>query len=100
MYAHGRIAERKSHLTDAQIRSIKEGGQPSGADQLDDECEFAFDCALELAKGGGALNEKNWDRALKVFGREGSAALIHYIGVYAHTCIILNGVDASVPTNT
>jgi 4-carboxymuconolactone decarboxylase len=27
MYAHGKIAERKSDLTDAQIRSIKEGDQ-------------------------------------------------------------------------
>jgi len=25
--------------------------------------------------------------------------LIHYIGIYAYTCVLLNGVDGSVPAD-
>jgi 4-carboxymuconolactone decarboxylase len=99
MYAHGRIAGTTRLLTDGQIDSIKKGIKPSGGDALEEQCEVAFDCALELAKGGVTLSESNWDRSQKVFGRKGTAALIHYIAVYAYTCVLLNGVDASVPTD-
>jgi 4-carboxymuconolactone decarboxylase len=97
LYAHGRIAGTTRLLKDRQIESIKKGVKPGGDDALDEQCEVAFDCGLELAKGGVPLSESNWDRSQKVFGQKGTAALIHYIAVYSSVCVLLNGVDASVP---
>jgi 4-carboxymuconolactone decarboxylase len=97
LYAHMRVASSTTSLSSEQIKSISEGVKPTGDSALDEQCEVAFDVSIELAKGGGPLSDKNWKRALDSFGKEGAAALIQYVGVYAYTCILLNGVDASVP---
>ena len=32
-----------------------------------------------------------------MLGKEGAAALVHFVGFYPYTCIILNAMDASAP---
>ncbi|CAF9910401.1 hypothetical protein IMSHALPRED_009189 [Imshaugia aleurites] len=96
LYAHERVAASTS-LTAAQIDSVKSGKKPFGDDALDEQGNVAFDVAMELSHKQGPMTDANWKRAEHAFGKEGAAALIHYVGVYAYTCVLLNGVDAPVP---
>lgn len=96
LYAHERVAAATS-LTAAQIGSVKSGKKPFGGNALDEPGNVAFDVAIELSHKQGPMTEANWKRAEHAFGKEGTAALIQYVGVYAYTCILLNGVDAPVP---
>ena len=97
LYAHENVAEKTGVLSRAQIESVMDGVKPGGQDRLDESCELAFDVAIQLSKGGGPLEDGLYERAMKTFGQEGTAALIHYVGMYAYTCIVINGVNASVP---
>ncbi|KAK5676867.1 hypothetical protein LTS10_010631 [Elasticomyces elasticus] len=38
-----------------------------------------------------------WDRSMKALGKEGTVALVHYVGFYAYICIVLNAIDEPVP---
>lgn len=76
---------------------MKSGKKPFGDNALDEQGNVAFDVAIELSHKQGPMTEANWKRAEHAFGKEGTAALIQYVGVYAYTCISLNGVDAPVP---
>lgn len=96
LYAHERVAASTS-LTAAQIESVRSGKKPLGDDALDEQGNVAFDVALELSHSQGPMSGANWKRAEHAFGNEGTAALIQYVGVYAYTCVLLNGVDAPVP---
>lgn len=96
LYAHERVAASTS-LTKPQIDSVKSGKKPLGDHALDKQGEIAFDVAIELSHKRGPMTIANWERAEKAFGKEGAAALIQYVAVYAYTCVLLNGVDAPVP---
>lgn len=96
LYAHERVAASTS-LTKSQIHSVKNGKKPFRDDTLNEQCEVAFDVAIELSHKQGPMSDANWKRAEKAFGRDGTAALIQYVAVYAYTCVLLNGVDAPVP---
>lgn len=96
LYAHERVAA-STRLTTAQISSVKSGEKPLGDDALDEQGDVAFDVAIELSHKQGPMTDANWERAVYAFGKEGTAALIQYVGVYAYTCVLLNGVDAPVP---
>jgi len=93
LYAHGKVAASTS-LTEEQIASIKDGKKPDG---LDEACQVAFDVAIELSRKQGPLSDETFARAEKTLGKEGTAALFHYVGLYAYTCIFLNGAAAPVP---
>ena len=96
LYAHERLAVATS-LTKSQVESVKNGKRPVGNDSLDEQGEVAYDVAIELSHKQGPMTDTNWKRAEKAFGKHGAAALIQYVGVYAYTCVLLNGVDAPVP---
>lgn len=96
LYAHGKVAE-STKLSEKQISLIKEGKKPEGPDNLDEACEIAFDVAIELSRKQGPLSDELFSRAYKKLGQEGTAALIHYVALYAYTCVFLNGVAAPVP---
>ncbi|KAK5942978.1 hypothetical protein PMZ80_003983 [Knufia obscura] len=93
LYAHGKVAEGTS-LTGEQISNMKGGKKP---DDLDESCQVAFDVAIELSRKQGPLSDETFQRASKTLGKQGTAALIHYVALYAYTCIFLNGVAAPVP---
>ena len=96
LYAHERVAA-STGLTAAQIESVKSGKKPLGGDALDEQGDVAFDVAIELSRKPGPMTDDNWKRAERAFGKGGTAALIQYVGVYAYTCVLLNGVDVPVP---
>lgn len=93
LYAHELVAEA-TYLSAGQIAQVSKGVKPEG---LDRECEVAFDVALKLARGGGPLDEELWTRAVEALGRDGVAALMHYVGMYAYVCIVLNAADVPIP---
>ncbi|KAK6504588.1 hypothetical protein TWF481_006527 [Arthrobotrys musiformis] len=98
LYSHARVA-KKVGIPDTQIRDILEGRPPSEGTE---EEVLSWQMARELVGAGGSfkkgqLSESLWDRGEKAFGKEGLGALIHYIGFYAYTCIILNAGATSVP---
>lgn len=45
----------------------------------------------------GPLKKESWDAVVKELGRKGALALVHFVGMYAYTCILLNGCDVPLP---
>lgn len=97
LHAHTVIAAETTGLTERQISMIKEGRKPEEEDQLDDACDVAFDMAVELSRKPGPLSEVTWKKACDIIGKQATLALIHFIALYAYTCILLNGADVLVP---
>lgn len=97
LYSHERIAVADTHLTVPQVEAVKRGHKPSGNDALNDQCEVAFDVALELAQKMGPMSDANWKRTVAAFGQEGAAALTQYCAIYAWACVVLNAADVPIP---
>ncbi|EWC46253.1 hypothetical protein DRE_04424 [Drechslerella stenobrocha 248] len=98
LYSHARIAKQVG-LSDTQIEDVMGGRPPSGATE---EEITTWEVARALSGAGsgsvkGPLSEELWTKAERTFGKTTAGALIHYTGFYAYTCIILNGMAASVP---
>lgn len=93
LYAHENVA-KSTTLNDNQIESIKRGERP---DELNEQCGIAFDICQYLCKKLGPLPQDLWDLSVRSLGRDGTVALIHYIGFYAYLCIALNATDVPVP---
>jgi 4-carboxymuconolactone decarboxylase len=92
LYAHEHVAVR-SGLSDAKIATIAAGERP---DDLNREEGIAYDVASKLARGG-QLPEATYQAALRTFGDQGTAELVHLIGNYCLTSVILNAYDVAVP---
>lgn len=58
--------------------------------------DFAWEC-LEGSGRRGRLNDEIWGKAAGLWGKKATLALLHYVGVYAYTCILLNGAGVQVP---
>ena len=96
LYSHARLAASTS-LSKVQIESARTGQKPLGEHAWDEQCDVAFDVAIELTRNHGPMVDDHWRKAQKVFGMEGAAALIQYVALYAYTCVLLNAVDEPVP---
>jgi len=94
LYAHTNVAVKTTKLSKEQVKEIAVGKKPAG---LDEACDVAYDVANYLSRTPGPLEQRLWDRATKVLGKEGTIALVHYVGMYAYTCMVLNAMDAPVP---
>jgi 4-carboxymuconolactone decarboxylase len=94
VYAHERIAANHTSLTAEQIREIKAGEKPL---DLGEPESVAYEVAVELVSRMGPLSEGAWERAVKILGREGAVALVHFVGFYAYTAVLLNGFDVPLP---
>ena len=95
LYAHGNVAAKTTELSRDQVEHICDGKKPEG---LSEACSVAYDVAKHLSSVPGPLPQDLWDRSIKTLGKDGTLALVHYVGMYAYTCIILNAMDAPVPT--
>lgn len=93
IYSHERIAIG-TELKQDQIDKIKHGEKPGDLQEIGN---VAFDVTMELLKKPGPLAEEKWKEAEKAFGREGAMALVHYVGYYAYTSLLLNGLDIQLP---
>lgn len=74
LYSHQSQAAT-SGLPEPQIKALSKGEKPSGRDDLDEECEVAYDAAVEVWGVEGRMSDVMFGRAEKVFGKEGTAAL-------------------------
>jgi len=93
LYAHENVAKTTT-LSEQQIESIKGDNKPA---DLNDQCSIAFDVSQYLCNKPGRLPQDLWDRSVQTLGRDGTVALIHYVGFYAYLCIALNAADVPVP---
>lgn len=93
-YAHVRVAARQTDLSQEQIDLIKDGGKPKDLSEADG---LAFDAAKALCEKPGPLEKGIYDGLVKHFGKKGALAVVHYVALYAYTCVLLNGCDVSVP---
>ena len=96
LYAHTRVATKKAGMDEVVVEAIARGEKPS-PNELSEAGSVAFDVARYLVSKPGPLPKELWDRAIEAFGNEGTVALVHYVGAYAYTCVILNAMDAPVP---
>ena len=94
LYAHGLMAAKTTELSENQVEQICGGKKP---EDLNEACSTAYDIAKHLSSVPGPLPQDLWNRSMKALGKDGTLALVHYVGMYAYTCIILNAVDAPVP---
>ena len=94
LYAHGHLAAKTTGLSKDQTEQICNGTKPDG---LDEACSIAYDVAKHLSSVPGPLPQDLWERSIRVLGKDGTLALVHYVGMYAYTCIVLNAMDAPVP---
>ena len=94
LYAHVNVATKKVGMDKVEVEAIASGTKPVG---LNEECSVAYDVAEYLASTPGPLPKALWDRSMEAFGKTGTVALLHYVGAYAYTCIVLNGMDCPVP---
>merc|ERR1712000_178087 len=91
-YAHAIIANGEG-ISEAELHEIHAGRCP---ETLTEEGKVAFELATALGRPG-ILEQAIWDKAVKVLGRDGAAAAVHYTGFYSYVGIVLNGFDAKVP---
>jgi len=94
IYAHERIAANHTSLTAGQIQEIKVGKKPVGLGEAE---SVAYDVTVELVSRMKPLSEGAWERAVKTLGREGAVGLVHFVGFYAYTAMLLNGFDVPLP---
>lgn len=94
LYAHVNVATKKVGFSKDVAEAIARGEKPDG---LNEGCSVAFDATAYLVAKPGPLPKEMWDRCIKAFGKDGTVALVHYVGAYAYTCIVLNAMDAPVP---
>ena len=92
LYAHVLMAELRG-LDDNIIATIVAGQRP--ANLADDEAT-AYDVTASLL-AGGVLPALLYDKAVKLFGKEGAAELIYLVGLYCMVSMTLNGFDVPVP---
>lgn len=94
LYAHENVAVKSGALSPEQVNVIKRDQKPG---DLSEECGLAYDVAKYLCSQKRPLPREEWERCVGAFGREGTVALVHYVGFYAYLSIALNAVDAPVP---
>jgi 4-carboxymuconolactone decarboxylase len=92
IYAHANVAELTGFSED-RIATISAGQRPA---DLTREEAVAFDVASALVSGG-VLPEPTYRQAVRLFGDDGTAELIHLIGFYCLISVCLNGFDVPVP---
>lgn len=96
LYAHVNVATKKVAMPADQVNAIAQGKRPDG---MNEGCAVAYDAARHLCATPGPLPRALWENCLSAFGKTGTVALVHYIGAYSYTCIILNGMDCPVPAD-
>jgi 4-carboxymuconolactone decarboxylase len=92
LYSHVLIAELRG-LKDDTLGTVVAGQRPS---DLDEDQSTAYDVASSLTRGG-VLPKVVYDKAVRRFGREGTAELIYLVGLYSMIAVTLNGFNVPIP---
>ena len=43
------------------------------------------------------MGDEQWGRAERVLGKMGALALVHFVGFYSYTAVLINGCDVRLP---
>jgi 4-carboxymuconolactone decarboxylase len=92
IYAHSAVALANG-MSAERLATIAAGLRPA---DLTSEEGIGYDMATGLL-GGGVLASPIWERALAVFGGEGSREIVYLVGHYCFISTTLNGFAISVP---
>jgi 4-carboxymuconolactone decarboxylase len=92
IYAHGAVALANG-MSAERLATIAAGLRPA---DLTSEEGIGYDMATALL-GGGMLASPIWERALAVFGGEGTREIVYLVGHYCFISMTLNGFAISVP---
>jgi 4-carboxymuconolactone decarboxylase len=92
IYAHGAVALANG-MSAERLATIAAGLRPV---DLTSEEGIGYDVATALL-GGGMLASPIWERALAVFGGEGTREIVYRVGHYCFISMTLNGFAISVP---
>lgn len=95
LYAH-RIIAAETGISEQDIEDVVSGRKPEGWTG-ESEDSVVYDCCYELVRGSKELSQANWDRGVKVLGKDGLTVLIYTAGFYQFVCTVLRGFDAKVP---
>ena len=76
LYAHVNVAVKKAGLSKEVANAIARGERPGG---MNEGCQAAYDVATYLVQKPGPLSKELWERSLKNFGKDGTAALANYV---------------------
>ena len=85
---------KKVGLSDAEIKTLLDARKPG---TFDESQSTVFDVAHELAYGSGPLSQSAWDNAVRLLGKQATAAVVQYVGFYSYVCTLLRGFDVNVP---
>ena len=94
IYAHERTALNSTGQTKEQIQTTVIGQTP---EDLDAGSSVAYNAAKELLTKPGPLKKESWDALVKEFGKQGTLAVVHYVGNYAYTSKLMNTVTTPLP---
>lgn len=94
LYAHKAVAVTSGALSEQEAEGVASGKLPDGSGE---DVRIALEVARALCERKGPLEDGLWRQAKEAFGLQGAAALVHYVGCYAYTSILLNGADTPVP---
>jgi AhpD family alkylhydroperoxidase len=93
LYAHARIAE-KAGLSASQISDAKSGKLPDGLTKRE---RATYASARALAALRGPLPGGEFERAETVLGKDGTAAVMHLVGQFLYSSLLLNAADVPIP---
>lgn len=92
-YAHILIGKDVG-LTHQQTFDARHGKMPAGLTDLE---EMAYDFSLQLANARGRMPDFLYEDALNKLGPEKITALIHNVGLYTYTSMLMNACATPVP---
>lgn len=76
LYSHTNVAVKKVGMAKEVAEGLARGEKPKG---LSEECGIAHEAARYLVSKPGKLSDELWERCVRMFGREGTVALVHYV---------------------
>ncbi|PGH11971.1 hypothetical protein AJ79_04558 [Helicocarpus griseus UAMH5409] len=93
IYAHTSIAERLG-LTATQISDALSGIVPT---DLNERESVTYKFALQLVEMRGPMEAEKFEAAKAVLGREEVAAVMHTVGSFLYSSVLMNAADVPVP---
>ena len=92
-YAHTNIGIDIG-LSSEQVADASSGKIP---EDLDHDEEIVYEFSRELSRTRGSIREKLWQKAKSLLGATKVVVLIHVVGGYTYTAMIMNAADVQVP---
>jgi 4-carboxymuconolactone decarboxylase len=91
-YAHIKIGKEVG-LSSEQAYDARTGKTPQG---LSEEETVAYDFSLALASATGPVKDEIWEKTKNCIGKEKVTALVHVVGLYTYTRMLMSADDVPV----